>query len=366
MGMYVVQNDELIEMSPGKYVTEDELQSLIERYPGLLAGADINPDNPRRWLLIAREPGLATGADQSDRFSVDHLFVDQDAIPTIVEVKRSSDTRIRREVVGQMFDYAANGVKYWPIDRLREWLAGRSGGADEAAERILHLLGVRDEDRDAAVEEFWNRVEDNLTAGKLRLLFVADEIPQELRRIIEFLNEQMEQTEVLGIAIARHQAGGLQVLAPTVYGRTERAVKAKRAVSTISLDEIIQSGDTDAREVGERLDALAKRLGWSVRRGTKSKIYGLDPVGTLVTWYPGYGTVDMNVGFMRDLGLEEEVTSLLDALAELRGSRPSPQTPYIACSDALRNWEAFETAWLPEYVVARTRAAEIQAGHLRN
>jgi hypothetical protein len=33
---------------------------------------------------------------------------DQNAVPTLVEVKRSSDTRIRREVVGQMLDYAAN------------------------------------------------------------------------------------------------------------------------------------------------------------------------------------------------------------------------------------------------------------------
>ena len=31
--------------------------------------------------------------------------------PTLVEVKRSSDTRIRREVVGQMLDYAANGQR---------------------------------------------------------------------------------------------------------------------------------------------------------------------------------------------------------------------------------------------------------------
>lgn len=361
MGMFVVQDDELIEMKSGKYVTEDELQSLIERYPGLLAGSDINPDNPRRWLLIEREPGLATGADQSDRFSVDHLFVDQDAIPTIVEVKRSSDTRIRREVVGQMFDYAANGVKYWPINRLREWLTARSGGADEAAERIVHLLKVGDEERDVTVEEFWNRVEDNLAAGRLRLLFVADEIPQELRRIIEFLNEQMQQTEVLGIAIARHQSGGMQVLAPTVYGRTEHAARTKREVSAIPLEEIIQSADADAREVGERLDALAERLGWSVRRGTKSKIFGRDPVGTLVTWYPGYGTVDMNVGFMRDLGLEVEVASLLDGLGELRGSQPSQQSPNIPCAAALQHWETFEKAWLPEYVAARTRAAEVQS-----
>lgn len=37
---------------------------------------------------------------------MDHLFVDQDAIPTLVEVKRSSDTRIRREVVGQLLEYS--------------------------------------------------------------------------------------------------------------------------------------------------------------------------------------------------------------------------------------------------------------------
>jgi hypothetical protein len=36
--------------------------------------------------------------------------LDQDAILTIVEVKRSTDTHVRREVVGQMLDYAANAV----------------------------------------------------------------------------------------------------------------------------------------------------------------------------------------------------------------------------------------------------------------
>ena len=54
--------------------------------------------------------------DGVERWSVDHLLLDQDAIPTLVEVKRSSDSRIRREVVGQMLDYAANAVTYWNID----------------------------------------------------------------------------------------------------------------------------------------------------------------------------------------------------------------------------------------------------------
>ncbi len=42
------------------------------------------------------------------------------------------------------------------------------------------------------METFWQQVGSNLHAGRLRLLFVADEIPPQLRRIVEFLNQQME------------------------------------------------------------------------------------------------------------------------------------------------------------------------------
>lgn len=59
-------------------------------------------DTPQRLLLVSREVGLPSDVGGVNRWSVDHLFLDQDAIPTLVEVKRSSDTRIRREVVGQM------------------------------------------------------------------------------------------------------------------------------------------------------------------------------------------------------------------------------------------------------------------------
>ena len=74
--------------------------------------------DPRRWLLVRREMGVPDEELGSDRWSLDHLFLDQDAMPTLVEVKRSSDTRIRREVVGKMLDYAANAVAHWSIDQI--------------------------------------------------------------------------------------------------------------------------------------------------------------------------------------------------------------------------------------------------------
>ena len=117
-------------------------------------------------------------------------------MPTLVEVKRSDDTRIRREVVGQMLDYAANGVVYWPA-RLRSDFESRCAkDGREPEEVFVESLG---DELDA--ERFWDDVEQNLRSGRVRLIFVSNLIPAELRRVIEFLNERMSPTEVLGVEI---------------------------------------------------------------------------------------------------------------------------------------------------------------------
>lgn len=105
-------------MNESAYDSEALLQSLLADYPDLLAGEQINPTAPRRWLLISQEMPVPSKEGGGGQWSLDHLFLDQDAVPTIVEVKRSSNTQIRREVVGQMLDYAANGVAYWPIEDI--------------------------------------------------------------------------------------------------------------------------------------------------------------------------------------------------------------------------------------------------------
>jgi hypothetical protein len=104
------------------YDKEEIPQSLLADHPDVLAGGTTEGDGTGKLLLVRREIGIPTSEGASDTFSLDHLFIDTRAIPVFVEVKRSSDTRIRREVVGQMLDYAANGTRYWPISKLRESL----------------------------------------------------------------------------------------------------------------------------------------------------------------------------------------------------------------------------------------------------
>src|SRR5579864_7502103 len=120
MGVFVLTDQhQLVPMKAAQFVTEDEFQSLLAKFPELLSGNQNESDTVRRWLLIGREQPIPAEDGGSGRWSVDHLFVDQEGIPTIVEVKRQTDTRLRREVVGQMLDYAANAVVYWSIDQLR-------------------------------------------------------------------------------------------------------------------------------------------------------------------------------------------------------------------------------------------------------
>jgi hypothetical protein len=202
------------------------LQEVLATHPDLLAGDQIDPAVPRRWLLVAREAGVPAGHESTDWWAVDHLFLDQDAIPTFVEVKRATDSRARREVVAQMLGYAANATEYWPVDRMRELHA--SHAAELGIDPDEHLADVVGPDGD--VGAYWDLAKSNLREGRVRLLFVADRIPPSLRRIVEFLNRQMTPAEVLAVEIRQFASGRespVRTLVPRVIGQTEQAREAK-------------------------------------------------------------------------------------------------------------------------------------------
>lgn len=226
-GMFLIQNDDsLIEMEEQTYPSEDYLQKLLATYPNLLAGNQIDETNPRRWLLISREVGLPAEENGSDRWSVDLLFLDQDAIPTLVEVKRNSDSRIRRNVVGQMLDYAANAVVYWPVEAIQAKFEATCStqkvDPDEKLRRFIDVSG--------SPEDFWQKAQKNLQDGRIRMLFVADEIPAELRRIVEFLNAQMNPAEVLAIEIKQFVGTNVKTLVPRIIGQIEDFRSKRRQI----------------------------------------------------------------------------------------------------------------------------------------
>lgn len=97
-----------------RFNSESSLQRLIADNPSLIAE---NESDPAPYLA-KREISMNTKADDSSSQALDILFVKRNAVPVLVEVKRSTDTRIRRNLIAQMIDYASR-LKSIPISDLK-------------------------------------------------------------------------------------------------------------------------------------------------------------------------------------------------------------------------------------------------------
>jgi hypothetical protein len=257
---HISADGSLSEMLPQPYDNEDHIQRLLAEHPAILGG-QYSGQEPRRWALIQREVPVPDGAVSDRRWSLDHLYVDQDAIPTLVEVKRSRDTRSRREVVGQMFDYAANGPSYWSSNDLREAFAITNNSVrDDPASALRSLLGD-----EIDVEVFWSRLEENLRTGRIRMIFLVDEMPPELLRIVEFLAKQLRDAEVYAVEVKQHVGASGQVLATSVLGQRQNdEAKIVRARTTTSLSEQEWYAGFRAKH-GEDAEGVARAINrWAV------------------------------------------------------------------------------------------------------
>lgn len=272
-GVFLEQNDgHLIQLEEREYPAEALLQELTANHPDLLAGDQISPNEPRRWILIRREVPITNDSETAGTWAADLLFLDQDGIPTLVEVKRSSNSQIRREVVGQMLDYAAHIQKRLPVENIRKWLEERCDamGLDQDLE-IQSLLG---ETEQVVRQDFWNTVQTNIDAGRIRLIFLSNQLPAELRAVIEFLNAQMSPAEVLGVEVRQYTDGTHRVFAPRVIGQSERSSEKKRIGSRRKWDPesffVEASSNLSPTEV-DGLRALCDLAGESISFGNSTK-----------------------------------------------------------------------------------------------
>ena len=251
------------------FSNEDELQELIADHLELLDGKQIRPDDPRRWVLVSREMGIAETADTGARWAIDLLIVDQDAVPTLAEVKLGSSRENRRTVVGQMLEYTAHAAQTWTADELRRAFEkscrGRKRDPDAELARLL-----QEEAPDGDV--FWQQVIANLAAGRLRLLFIADDIPEPLIRVVEFLNAHLPEIEVLAVEVKQLQGESTQTLVPRVMGRASAVPAATSGrAGKLNRESFLAALPTEnARVVADRLLAVAKQQGASLMWGKRS------------------------------------------------------------------------------------------------
>src|SRR5688500_15631147 len=85
---------------------EDDLQRLLNSNPQLIALNRRDQDGPLRLLLVRHEAPVKDRISDAERWALDHLFIDDMLVPTLVESKLSRNAEVRRKVVGQLLEYA--------------------------------------------------------------------------------------------------------------------------------------------------------------------------------------------------------------------------------------------------------------------
>ena len=278
--VFVIQNGDLRPLPSRPFraglfgkTLEEALQTLIEKEPNVLPGKQMDPgsDDPPRFVLLRREMPVGS-------WSLDHLLADQRGVPTLVEAKLMQNPEARRDVVGQIIEYAANAPQSWgngrAREKAREFWQKRGKNVDDVIEEAF--------DGKVEVESFWNDIEQNIQKGKVRLVIAADELRPEVRRTIEYLNAEMNNAEIYGLELRCYgDESESLVLVPYLIGQTQATADRKGSTQAVwwPVERLRDAyADLQDRDIAER---LREALDWAVDKGffldakTQAPTFGL-------------------------------------------------------------------------------------------
>ena len=155
---------------------------------------------------------------------IDSLFVTRFGGLVVVECKLWRNPQARREVVGQIFDYAKELASWDYADLQREVSIARG---ERGTNALFGLVAARYPDTDEAA--FVDAVTRNLVRGRLMLLLAGDGIHESTESIVEYVGRYAGLHLIFGLVeIAGYEMpDGRLLVQPRVLARTaniERAV----------------------------------------------------------------------------------------------------------------------------------------------
>jgi hypothetical protein len=245
------------------YENEAELRDLIAHTPSLLPGIDERP------VTVATEFGVPVVGQ------ADVVVVGADGEITIVACKLAKNAEIRRWVIGQAFSYAA-GLWRLGYDELEQAFAARHTD--------LTAPFTNDSDWDEAL--FRDAVSENLGEGAFRLVIAVDQITDELKRTVVYINRHtVPQLRLLALELRYAVDEGVEILLPEVYGEEsadDKGVKRRWDEASFLQKLEARRGHDEARVAHELIEwarVQMPRFTWGTGRVTGSFIPVLDHAG---------------------------------------------------------------------------------------
>jgi hypothetical protein len=199
-------------------VSEAEIQALVHAHPGCLPIAEIDP------MFVGPVP-ICTELNTSAG-PIDNFMVTPSGLPVLVECKLWRNPEGRREVVGQILDYAKE-LSRWSSSDLQRVVSMRlKRGGNPLLEMVRKV--------DPAVDEvqFNDALTRNLRRGRFLLLIVGDGIREGVEAIAEYLQAHAGLHFALGLVELPFfiLPNGSRLVAPRVLARTSIVTRTVVAV----------------------------------------------------------------------------------------------------------------------------------------
>lgn len=209
------QNAQQIEKT--KFSGENELQKYIYDNPESLPMNDIKEDI--HLLILAREFSTNSGP-------IDALGIDRDGEIYIIETKLYKNPD-KRQVVGQILDYGSSlWNSYGDFGEFRSAIDQKVNQhlGMNLNQKLEDFFGLNDDDVQSLLED----VQTNLSGGKFRFVVLMDQLHDQLKDLIVFIN-QNSKFDIFGVEMEYYKFQDYEIIIPKVFGaEVKKEVSSKR------------------------------------------------------------------------------------------------------------------------------------------
>lgn len=229
-------------LDPVYYSNEDEFEKFIIQNLSLL---DCISDFGTP-VLLEDQHGISDSLNINTRWEADLLLCDRNAKPIVVEIKRKNDQRIktkttnnRREVIGQIWEYAANLKEFddQAFKSMTENIIKKYGFDKKLYNETLYSLH--------AEKDFLEEFNKNILSKNITLCILTEDIDKELQVLLEYMNDTDPQT-FIGLEIKQYIDDNKKLYSSKVYGYTQqqKILKLKNTSWSYNLfvDELSRNG----------------------------------------------------------------------------------------------------------------------------
>ncbi len=278
-----------------KTFNEAWLQKLIYEHANLLP-VDKIEDGFSPLIPLGREMSTSAGY-------IDNLYISETGNITIVETKLWRNAESRREVIGQVIDYAKELSK-WTFADLDKSVIASNKLYQNSTDNLFTTFKKYNQLLEAEEHLLIDNINKNLKRGKFLLLIVGDGIQDNLEEMVDYLHQtpQLHFTIAL-VELQVYSADEKQdsfVVIPQLVTRTREITRAIVRIENGDASNIVvtipkeepkkQSGQISARATitaEDFFEQLKKNTNKSIVEFASQIIKDAEDAGYLIEWNSG-------------------------------------------------------------------------------